>query len=46
MVLQIVLTWERARIAARAHSGVLILLPDVARLLSSTDAADDLRAPL
>lgn len=46
VVLQIVLTWERARVAARAHSGVLILLPDGARLLHSTNAADDLRALL
>ncbi|MFI2489043.1 hypothetical protein ACH47X_19190 [Promicromonospora kroppenstedtii] len=46
VVLQIVLTWERAQVAARAHSGVLIMLPDGSRLLSSTNVADDLRALL
>lgn len=46
VILQIVLVWEQARIAARAHPGVLVLLPDGARLLGATDAADELRALL
>jgi hypothetical protein len=46
VVLQIVLVWEQARIAARAHPGVLIVLPDGVRLLGATDAADELRALL
>ncbi|WP_326594939.1 hypothetical protein [Streptomyces sp. NBC_01803] len=46
VILQIVLIWERAGVAARAHSGVLILLPDGARLLDATDVADKLRALL
>ncbi|MDR7385632.1 hypothetical protein [Promicromonospora iranensis] len=46
IVLQLVLVWEQARVAARAHSGVLILLPDGVRLLAATDATDELRALL
>ena len=46
VILQIVLVWEQARIAARAHSGVLILLPDGVRLLGATSAVDELRALL
>jgi hypothetical protein len=44
--LQLVLVWEQARIAARAHSGVLVLLPDGVRLLGVSNAADELRAML
>jgi hypothetical protein len=44
VILQIVLVWERAGIAARAvASGQLVLLPDGARLLKTTDAARELR---
>ncbi|MFJ2900624.1 hypothetical protein ACIO87_37925 [Streptomyces sp. NPDC087218] len=44
VILQIVLVWERAGIAARAAaSGRLVLLPDGARLLNATDAARELR---
>ncbi|MEV0894042.1 hypothetical protein [Promicromonospora sp. MEB111] len=46
VVLQLVLVWEQARIAARAHSGALVLLPDGARLLATSNAADTLRALL
>ena len=46
VILQIVLIWEQARIAARAYSGGLILLPDGTRLLDATDAVDELRALL
>ena len=46
VILQIVLVWEQARIAARAHPGVLIALPDGVRLLGAADAADELRALL
>lgn len=46
VILQIVLVWEQARIAARAYSGALVLLPDGVRLLGATDAADELRALL
>lgn len=46
VVLQIVLIWEQARVAARSTTGPLILLPDGARLLNSTNPADDLRALL
>lgn len=46
VILQIVLVWEQARIAARAHPGALVLLPDGVRLLDATDAADELRALL
>ncbi|MCX4734622.1 hypothetical protein [Streptomyces sp. NBC_01363] len=46
VVLQIVLVWERAGIAARSSVGRLVLLPDGARLLDATDAARELRALL
>ncbi|MEU2134984.1 hypothetical protein [Streptomyces sp. NPDC018352] len=46
VILQIVLVWERAGIAARTASGPLILLPDGSRLLDATDAARELRALL
>ncbi|WP_326796440.1 hypothetical protein OG946_13975 [Streptomyces sp. NBC_01808] len=46
VILQIVLIWEQARIAARTASGPLVLLPDGARLLNATDAVDELRALL
>lgn len=46
VVLQIVLIWEQALIAARSHPGVLTLLPDGARLLDSKDAAAGLKALL
>lgn len=46
VILQIVLVWEQARVAARGHSGALVLLPDGVRLLGATDAADELRALL
>ncbi|MEU7749262.1 hypothetical protein [Nonomuraea sp. NPDC049158] len=46
VILQIVLLWERAGIAARATTGPLILLPDGARLLNATDAARELRTLL
>ncbi|MFI6337754.1 hypothetical protein [Streptomyces sp. NPDC050535] len=46
VILQIVLIWEQARIAARASTGGLTLLPDGARLLDATDAVDGLRALL
>jgi hypothetical protein len=46
VILQIVLIWERARIAARSPAGGLILLPDGIRLLDAVDAADELRALL
>jgi hypothetical protein len=46
VILQIVLIWERAQIAARSHSGVLILLPNGARLLEATDVASELRTLL
>jgi hypothetical protein len=46
VILQIVLIWERAGIAARTSSGPLVLLPDGARLLDATDAAHELRALL
>lgn len=46
VVMQIMLIWERALVAARAHSGVLILLPDGARLLDTRDVAGGLRALL
>jgi hypothetical protein len=46
VILQIVLIWEHARIAARSPVGPLILLPDGARLLGATDALDELRALL
>lgn len=46
VVLQIVLVWERAGIAARTVSGPLVLLPDGARLLGAADAAHELRTLL
>jgi len=46
VVMQIMLLWERALVAARAHSGMLILLPDGARLLDTRDPAVGLRALL
>lgn len=46
VILQIVLIWEQARIAARTQAGGLILLPDGTRLLDAADAADELRALL
>jgi hypothetical protein len=46
VILQIVLIWEQARLAARTASGPLVLLPDGARLLNSTDVAHELRALL
>jgi hypothetical protein len=46
VVMQILLIWERALVAARAHSGVLILLPDGLRLLDTKDVARGLRALL
>ncbi len=47
VILQIVLIWERAGIAARATaSGQLVLLPDGTRLLDATDAARELRTLL
>jgi len=46
VILQIVLIWEQARIAARLSTGGLTLLPDGARLLDATDAVDGLRALL
>ncbi|MDX3230860.1 hypothetical protein [Streptomyces sp. ME19-01-6] len=47
VILQIVLVWERAGVAARAvASGQLVLLPNGARLLDATDAARELRALL
>jgi hypothetical protein len=46
VILQIVLVWERAGIAARTTTGPLVLLPDGARLLNATDAARELRTLL
>lgn len=46
VILQIVLIWEQARIAARVSTGGLTLLPNGARLLDAPDAVDDLRALL
>lgn len=46
VVLEIILVWEQARVAARAHAGVLVLLPDGVRLLGATNAASELRALL
>ncbi|SFY44423.1 hypothetical protein OH786_34715 (plasmid) [Streptomyces atratus] len=46
VILQIVLIWEQARVAARASTGGLILLPDGVRLLGAADAVDELRALL
>ncbi|MEV1069220.1 hypothetical protein [Streptomyces sp. NPDC050263] len=46
VILQIVLIWEQARIAARSHGGGPILLPDGLRLLDAADAADELRVLL
>lgn len=47
VILQIVLLWERAGVAARAvASGQLVLLPGGARLLNATDAARELRTLL
>lgn len=46
VVMQIMLVWERALVAARAHSGMLILLPDGARLLDTRDLAGGLWALL
>lgn len=46
VILQIVLIWEQARIAARASTGGLTLLPNGARLLDAPDAVDELRALL
>ncbi|WP_406171955.1 hypothetical protein OIE52_49815 [Streptomyces canus] len=40
------LIWEQARIAARASTGGLTLLPNGARLLDAPDAVDELRALL
>ncbi|MFD6139095.1 hypothetical protein [Promicromonospora sp. NPDC060271] len=44
VVHQLVLVWEQARIASRTPPGVLLLLPDGARLLAASDPADELRA--
>ncbi|WP_331766193.1 hypothetical protein [Embleya sp. NBC_00896] len=46
VIMQIVLIWEQARVAARANSGPLVLLPDGVRLLDATDPASELRALL
>jgi hypothetical protein len=46
VILQIVLIWERAQIAARSHAGFLILLPNGVRLLEATDVASELRTLL
>jgi hypothetical protein len=46
VALQLVLVWEQARIAARAHAGALVLLPDGVRLLAASNAVDKLRALL
>jgi hypothetical protein len=46
VVFEIVLIWERARIAVRAYSSMLFLLPDGVRLLDSKDVAGGLRALL
>lgn len=39
VVFEIVLIWERARIAVRAYSSMLFLLPDGVRLLDTKDVA-------
>lgn len=46
VVHQMVLVWEQARIATRIPSGVLMLLPDGARLLTAANPVDELRAML
>lgn len=46
VILQIVLIWEQARIAARTSTGGLTLLPDGRRLLDTTDPIAALRALL
>jgi hypothetical protein len=46
VILQIVLIWEQARLAARTSVGPLTLLPDGARLLAATDPLGELRALL
>ena len=46
VILQIVLIWEQARLAARTSAGPLTLLPDGARLLGATNPLDELRALL
>jgi hypothetical protein len=46
VILQIVLIWEQARLAARTSVGPVRLLPDGARLLGAADPLGELRALL
>ncbi|TCC20646.1 hypothetical protein [Kribbella sindirgiensis] len=43
VALQTTLVWERALVATRAHSGVLVLLPRGTRLLAAPDPVAALR---